>query len=91
MADFARSAHPGVQAQLDRLSMLSPAGDRLGLERTREILERLGRPQDQLPPIFHIAGEERLDEPGGVREAGVHVLPGHLQPVDVREIGRAHV
>ena len=56
MADFARSAHPGVQAQLDRLSMLSPAGDRLGLERTREILERLGRPQDRLPPIFHIAG-----------------------------------
>jgi dihydrofolate synthase/folylpolyglutamate synthase len=56
MADFARSAHPGVQAQLDRLSMLSPSGDRLGLERTREILERLGRPQDQLPPIFHVAG-----------------------------------
>src|SRR5690349_9114169 len=56
MADFARSAHPGVQAQLDRLSMISPAGDRLGLERTREILERLGRPQDQLPPVFHVAG-----------------------------------
>ena len=56
MADFARSAHPGVQAQLDRLSMLSPAGDRLGLDRTREILERLGRPQDQLPPVFHVAG-----------------------------------
>jgi dihydrofolate synthase/folylpolyglutamate synthase len=56
MADFARSAHPGVQAQLDRLSMLSPAGDRLGLERTREILERLGRPQDQLPPVLHVAG-----------------------------------
>ena len=35
MADFARSAHPGVQAQLDRLAMLSPAGDRLGLERIR--------------------------------------------------------
>ena len=56
MADFARSAHPGVQAQLDRLSMVSPAGDRLGLERTREILERLGRPQGQLPPVFHVAG-----------------------------------
>ncbi|MES2327124.1 MAG: folylpolyglutamate synthase/dihydrofolate synthase family protein [Pseudomonadota bacterium] len=56
MADFARSAHPAVQAQLDRLSMLSPAGDRLGLERIGLILERLGRPQDQLPPVFHIAG-----------------------------------
>jgi len=56
MADFARYAHPGVQAQLDRLTMLSPAGDRLGLERTLEILERLGRPQDELPPVFHVAG-----------------------------------
>ena len=56
MADFARSAHPGVQAQLDRLAMLSPAGDRLGLERIAELLERLGRAQDRLPPVFHIAG-----------------------------------
>jgi dihydrofolate synthase/folylpolyglutamate synthase len=56
MADFARSAHPGVQAQLDRLSKLSPAGDRLGLERIGVVLERLGRPQDDLPPVFHIAG-----------------------------------
>ena len=56
MADFARSAHAAVQAQLDRLSMLSPAGDRLGLERIATVLERLGRPQDRLPPIFHVAG-----------------------------------
>jgi dihydrofolate synthase/folylpolyglutamate synthase len=56
MADFARSGHPAVQAQLDRLSMLSPAGDRLGLERIGELLERLDRPQDELPPVFHIAG-----------------------------------
>ena len=56
MADFARSAHPGVQAQLDRLSMVSPAGDRLGLERISAVLDRLGRPHDRLPPVFHIAG-----------------------------------
>ena len=56
MADFARSAHPGVQAQLDRLSKLSPAGDRLGLDRISEVLDRLGRPQDRLPPVLHIAG-----------------------------------
>ena len=56
MADFARSAHPGVQAQLDRLSKLSPAGDRLGLERIAAVLDRLGRPQDKLPPVFHVAG-----------------------------------
>lgn len=56
MADFARSTHPGVQAQLDRLSKLSPAVDRLGLERVSAILDRLGRPQDRLPPAFHVAG-----------------------------------
>ena len=54
--DFARSTHPGVQAQLNRLSMLSPGGDRLGLDRISRLLDRLGRPQDRLPPIFHVAG-----------------------------------
>jgi dihydrofolate synthase/folylpolyglutamate synthase len=54
--DFARSTHPGVQEQLDRLSKLSPAGDRLGLERIAAVLDRLGRPQDRLPPVFHVAG-----------------------------------
>lgn len=56
MADFARSDHPGVQAELDRLAQLSPGGDRLGLERITELLERLGNPQHSLPPVFHVAG-----------------------------------
>jgi len=56
MADFARSESPAVQAQLDRLAKLSPAGDRLGLERISELLERMGRPQDRLPPVIHVAG-----------------------------------
>jgi len=56
MADGARSDHPGVQAQLDRLAALSPGGDRLGLERIATLLDRLGRPQDRLPPTFHVAG-----------------------------------
>jgi dihydrofolate synthase/folylpolyglutamate synthase len=56
MADFARSTDPAVQAQLDRLSKLSPAGDRLGLERIGDLLDRLARPQDRLPPVLHVAG-----------------------------------
>src|SRR5690349_20834175 len=56
MGDFARSTHPDVQAQLDRLAKLSPAGDRLGLERISALLDRLGRPQGALPPVFHVAG-----------------------------------
>ena len=56
MPDFARSADPAVQAELDLLSILSPGGDRLGLDRITHLLDRLGRPQDALPPVFHIAG-----------------------------------
>lgn len=54
--DFARSTSPLVQAQLDRLPALAPPGDRLGLERIAALLDRLGRPQDRLPPVFHVAG-----------------------------------
>ncbi|MEO6581961.1 MAG: bifunctional folylpolyglutamate synthase/dihydrofolate synthase [Sphingomicrobium sp.] len=56
MADFARSTHSAVQTQLNRLARLSPAGDRLGLDRIAQLLDRLGRPQDSLPPVFHVAG-----------------------------------
>ena len=56
MADFAKSDSPAVQAQLDRLEKLSPGGDRLGLDRITLLLDRLGRPQDRLPPVLHVAG-----------------------------------
>ena len=56
MGDFARSDSAAVQAQLDRLAKLSPGGDQLGLDRISRLLERLGRPQDRLPPVFHVAG-----------------------------------
>ncbi|WP_294391822.1 folylpolyglutamate synthase/dihydrofolate synthase family protein [uncultured Sphingomonas sp.] len=56
MADFAISADPAVQAQLDRLAMLSPGADVLGLERTATLLARLGNPHRALPPVFHVAG-----------------------------------
>ncbi|WP_417596318.1 bifunctional folylpolyglutamate synthase/dihydrofolate synthase [Parasphingorhabdus sp.] len=56
MADGARSDHPAVQKQLDRLEMLSPGRDILGLERISELLNRLGSPHEKLPPIFHVAG-----------------------------------
>ena len=56
MADFATSAHPAVQAPARPPSSLSPGADRLGLARIAVLLGRLGRPQDALPPIFHVAG-----------------------------------
>ena len=56
MADFARSDDPAVQAQLDRLGSSIYAPDILGLDRILALLDRLDRPQDRLPPVFHIAG-----------------------------------
>lgn len=56
MADHAVSSDPRVQRQLDRLSMLSPGADVLGLERISTLLARLGNPERRLPPVFHVAG-----------------------------------
>ncbi|MEG3153091.1 folylpolyglutamate synthase/dihydrofolate synthase family protein [Sphingomonas sp. ZT3P38] len=56
MPDFATSTSPAVQTQLDRLWSLSPGADILGLERITALLERLGNPQDDLPPVLHVAG-----------------------------------
>lgn len=56
MPDRAASDHPAVQAQLDRLALLSPGGDILGLERISALLGRLGDPHLALPPVLHVAG-----------------------------------
>lgn len=56
MRDFGRSDNPAVQAQLDRLGALSLPQGRLGLETIRALMERLGNPHRQLPPVFHVAG-----------------------------------
>ncbi|THD35036.1 MAG: bifunctional folylpolyglutamate synthase/dihydrofolate synthase [Sphingomonas sp.] len=56
MPDHATSADPAVQRQFDRLAALSPGADILGLERISALLERVGNPQDRLPPVLHVAG-----------------------------------
>jgi dihydrofolate synthase/folylpolyglutamate synthase len=56
MRDFATSDSAEVQAQLDRLAALSLPQGRFGLETITAICARLGDPQNQLPPVFHVAG-----------------------------------
>lgn len=56
MPDHARSTDPAVQEQLDRLTLLSPGADVLGLDRITTLLSRLGDPHLALPPVFHVAG-----------------------------------
>ncbi|MCJ2177062.1 bifunctional folylpolyglutamate synthase/dihydrofolate synthase [Novosphingobium album (ex Hu et al. 2023)] len=55
-SDFAVSDDPRVQAQLDRLGALSVPQGRIGLDTVRALLDRLGNPQRDLPPVFHVAG-----------------------------------
>ena len=45
-----------TDAILERLLGLHPKLIDLGLERTLRLLEDLGRPQDRLPPVIHVAG-----------------------------------
>lgn len=56
MKDFASSGDPRVQAHLDRLAALSLPQGRIGLEVIHAILDRLGNPERNLPPVLHVAG-----------------------------------
>ena len=71
MVDHATSSFPAVQRQLDRLAALGSGGDTLGLERIVALLDRLGRPQDRLPPVFHIAGTNGKGSTAAVLRAAI--------------------
>ncbi|MEC7155893.1 MAG: hypothetical protein VXW40_03065, partial [Pseudomonadota bacterium] len=43
-------------AALERLAALHPKLINLGLDRTRDLLARLGNPHHRLPPVIHVAG-----------------------------------
>jgi len=50
-------ATPGSRGDLiARLSQLHPKRIDLGLERMQRLLERLGHPERELPPVIHVAG-----------------------------------
>jgi dihydrofolate synthase/folylpolyglutamate synthase len=42
--------------EIERLLTLHPKGFDLSLDRISRVLDRLGNPQDKLPPVIHIAG-----------------------------------
>lgn len=45
-----------AEREIDKLMALHPKGYDLSLNRIRQLLERLGNPQDKLPPVIHVAG-----------------------------------
>jgi dihydrofolate synthase/folylpolyglutamate synthase len=56
MKEVVRASDPRIAALLDRQATQYSGKDQLGLERITGLLDRLGRPQDRLPPVFHVAG-----------------------------------
>ena len=54
-APAAQPASP-LDAVIARLSALHPVKIDLSLERMHRVLERLGHPERQLPPVIHVAG-----------------------------------
>lgn len=45
-----------AEREIERLMSLHPKGFDLSLTRVTRLLERLGNPQDRMPPVIHIAG-----------------------------------
>ena len=56
MKEVIRSADPRVAALIDRQATQYVDRDYLNLDRVTALLDKLGRPQDRLPPVFHVAG-----------------------------------
>jgi dihydrofolate synthase/folylpolyglutamate synthase len=56
MKEVIRSADPRIAALIARQASQYADRDQLGLERITALLDCLGRPQDRLPPVFHVAG-----------------------------------
>ncbi len=52
MTDHLRAS----DAALERLKLLHPKKIDLSLDRMERLLDSLGRPQDRLPPVIHVAG-----------------------------------
>jgi len=45
-----------ADSEIERLMALHPKGFDLSLDRITRLLERLGNPQDRMPPVIHVAG-----------------------------------
>jgi dihydrofolate synthase/folylpolyglutamate synthase len=56
MKEVIRSADPRIAALIDRQATQSHDRDQLSLDQIAALLEKLGRPQDRLPPVLHVAG-----------------------------------
>ncbi len=77
-----------IEAMLASLQALHPRVIDLSLERVEDLLDKLGRPQDRLPPVIHIAGTNGKGSTQAflraLLEAGGHRVHAYTSPHLVR-------
>ena len=56
MKEVVRADDPRLAALIARQATQYADDDQIGLNRISALLDALGRPQDRLPPVFHVAG-----------------------------------
>ncbi|MES2905211.1 MAG: folylpolyglutamate synthase/dihydrofolate synthase family protein [Pseudomonadota bacterium] len=56
MREVIRSTDPRLTALIARQATQHADDDQIGLDRIRALLDAIDRPQDRLPPVFHVAG-----------------------------------
>lgn len=70
--------------EIEHLMTLHPKGFDLSLDRIARLLERLGNPQDRLPPVIHIAGTNGKGSCAAfsraLLEAAGHLVHVHTSP-----------
>lgn len=69
-----------AEQEINALMALHPKGFDLSLERITRLLQRLGNPQDRLPPVIHIAGTNGKGSTGAFCRAilEAHGLTAHV-------------
>jgi len=73
-----------AEREIEHLMTLHPKGFDLSLDRVTRLLERLGNPQDGLPPVIHIAGTNGKGSCAAfsraLLEAAGHLVHVHTSP-----------
>lgn len=73
-----------AEREIEHLMTLHPKGFDLSLDRVTRLLERLGNPQDRLPPVIHIAGTNGKGSCAAfsraLLEAADHLVHVHTSP-----------
>ena len=80
MKEVIRSADPRIAALIARQATQAPipghTNDQLGLDRIMALLDRLGRPDLRIPPVFHVAGTNGKGSTCALLRAGLEAA-GH--------------